>query len=78
MGTKYFVEPDDRHKTYKKEVKMSDIYVNMKVNLTGFAPDKDGIFYDNRVGKWIAFDNRSGECFVEEFESEMMVYDWIM
>jgi two-component SAPR family response regulator len=36
-----------------------------------------GFYKDLKTQKWIAFDNRSYDCFVEEFESESVAYDWV-
>lgn len=35
-----------------------------------------GYFHD-KCGKWVAFDNRSFQCNVEEFIEESMAHDWV-
>ena len=40
-------------------------------------PNTKGYYLDEKVNKWIAFDNSSNDCFVEEFESEAVAFDWI-
>lgn len=40
-------------------------------------PESKGYFFDNKSGKWIAFDNSSNECFVEEFMDEGRAISWL-
>lgn len=40
-------------------------------------PESQGYFFDNKSGKWIAFDNSSNECFVEEFMDEGRAISWL-
>jgi len=41
-----------------------------------FAGTK-GYYFNKLSSKWIAFDNSSNECFVEEFKTENSAYDWL-
>lgn len=36
-----------------------------------------GFFYDDESMKWIAFDDSSGECFTEEFETDELAKKWL-
>lgn len=36
-----------------------------------------GYFFDNKSGKWVAFDNSSNSCFVEDFETESRALGWL-
>ena len=40
-------------------------------------PESKGYFFDNKYGKWVAFDNSSNECFVEEFLDEDQAMSWL-
>ena len=39
------------------------------------APHVCGIYFEENI--WIAFDNSSGDCWVEEFEEMSEAYEWI-
>lgn len=43
--------------------------------LFGASPFVCGLFKDN--GVWCGFDNRSQDCWVEEFETELQTVQWI-
>jgi myo-inositol-hexaphosphate 3-phosphohydrolase len=41
-------------------------------------PHVAGYFQDGTIGRtWIAFDNRGGNCWVEEFYTQEQAIDWI-
>lgn len=40
-------------------------------------PETKGYFFDEKSGKWVAFDNSSNDCFVEEFNSEGEAIGWL-
>ena len=39
------------------------------------GPEVKGYFMEN--GKWVAFDNSTGDCFVEEFAKEEQAIAWV-
>lgn len=36
-----------------------------------------GYFFDNESGMWVAFDDSSNECFVEDFQNEDQAVSWL-
>ncbi|KAA3994690.1 hypothetical protein K0F82_12670 [Bacteroides ovatus] len=40
-------------------------------------PETKGCFFDDKSGKYVAFDNSSNECFVEEFDTESEAVGWL-
>lgn len=36
-----------------------------------------GYYLDKYACKWVAFDNTSGDCWVEEFDTKDECIDWI-
>lgn len=36
-----------------------------------------GYYFDNKSGKWVAFDNSSNDCFVEDFDTESKAIAWL-
>lgn len=40
-------------------------------------PEIKGCFFDEKSGKWMAFDNSTNDCFVEEFNSEAEAIGWL-
>ncbi|HML73336.1 MAG TPA: hypothetical protein PKB02_02450 [Anaerohalosphaeraceae bacterium] len=41
------------------------------------APWVAGYFQEGTDGRWVAFDNRTGSCWVEEFYTQEQAIDWI-
>ncbi|MDR1459498.1 MAG: hypothetical protein LBI60_04725 [Bacteroidales bacterium] len=39
---------------------------------------KTGYYYNEKIEKYVAFNNSSFQCFVEEFESEWLAYKWLV
>ncbi|WP_236092977.1 hypothetical protein [Bacteroides thetaiotaomicron] len=40
-------------------------------------PETKGYFFDSKAGKWVAFDNSTNDCFVEEFDKESEAIKWV-
>lgn len=40
-------------------------------------PGTKGYFFDDKSGKWVAFDNSSNNCFVEDFNTELEAIGWL-
>lgn len=40
-------------------------------------PGTKGYFYDEKYDRWVAFDNSTNDCFVEEFDTESDAIDWL-
>lgn len=40
-------------------------------------PETKGYFFDNKSNKWVAFDNSSNSCFVEDFDTESEAIGWL-
>ena len=49
------------------------------LNYRAHAEEKYSVegLYEDKVGKWIAFDNRSRSCYVEEFDNMQNALDWL-
>lgn len=40
-------------------------------------PDSKGYFFDEKCSRWVAFDNSSNDCFVENFKNESEAIRWL-
>jgi len=40
-------------------------------------PCTRGYYQDEKTSKWVAFDNLSNECFVEDFPTEVIAQSWL-
>ena len=36
-----------------------------------------GYYFDNKSGMWVAFDDSSNQCFVEDFQDENQALSWL-
>lgn len=62
---------------YKVNIKEITRYIeNWSIGLLN--DDRTRLYgYDNKANKWIGIDNRSDNCWVEEFKTENQVLKWL-
>lgn len=40
-------------------------------------PEAKGYFFDEKSNRWVAFDNSTGDCFVEDFNAKPKAIGWL-
>ena len=62
----------------KEMSKLIDLYDQSVNGKRKFTEDEKGLFYCIDNGVYVACDNSSGHCWVEEFESKKDAFKWLL
>lgn len=67
---------DDKFSKVPKEI--LDEYISNYTDHKKLPIKEDKIYCENNDTDYIAVDNSSGECYVEEFQNEKQVHEWLL
>ena len=67
---------DDTFSKVPKEI--LDEYISNYTDHKKLPIKEDKIYCENNDTGFIAVDNSSGECYVEEFQNEKQVHEWLL
>ena len=75
-ASKYSPDKDGIYRGKNAEGVLSCLLKNGDYSIYGYGGTK-GCFFDREAEKWVAFDNSTNDCWVEEFNSEAEAAEWL-